>query len=163
MGNKLIEMIEINKAQLKDVEEIVKLRKKLYEFYAKIDEKEYGLKKNAFELLKKETKKNLKSNKYVSYVAKKEGKIVGFVQGVIKNNYPIFKLKKKGRIGEIFKIEKYRSKKIGPKLVNQVLEIFKKKNLRYVDVVADVRNNISLNFWQKQRFRSKQNILVKKI
>jgi ribosomal protein S18 acetylase RimI-like enzyme len=67
-------------------------------------------------------------------------------------------------VGEIFQIffkEDYHTKRIGLSLLKKILNWFKKKKIKIIQVESDAKNHSALLFYQKQGFKEKIKILIK--
>ena len=82
-------------------------------------------------------KSKLADKKYISYVAKDAGNIIGMVQGSIRNGY--------GSIGLLFVDKRYHRKGIGTGLMKKAESRIKKE----VDVVKLYSSTYALEFYQK--------------
>ena len=82
-------------------------------------------------------------------VAEADGKIVGYVLGVIVDLAPeMFAQEASGFLADIFVDEAYRHAGIGTALVDNLSAWFKEKGLRYFEWHVAARNTESLAFWQ---------------
>ncbi|MDD4353903.1 MAG: GNAT family N-acetyltransferase [Candidatus Nanoarchaeia archaeon] len=106
-----------------------------------------------------EYKKQL--NKSTTFIAKEEGKIVGFLMCRMKKSNEttiMYKLKKGetyANIDSIYIAPKYRNKGIGAALVNSCKEELKKHGKYKIIVLADSTNPSELiNFYEKNGFKT---------
>ena len=107
-------MISIRKASLKDVVTIVKLWKEFMKYHDEICIREnpklkpYLIKKNnAANNFKKFVQKNIRSKNSLVSIAEVDGKPAGYSLIYIKNNIPVFELRKLGYISDLFVNKKF--------------------------------------------------------
>ena len=82
-------------------------------------------------------------------VAEADGKIVGYVLGVVVDLAPeMFAQEASGFLADIFVEEAYRNAGVGTALVDALSAWFKEKGLRYYEWHVAARNTESLAFWQ---------------
>jgi len=85
-------------------------------------------------------------------VAEVDGDIVGFTLGKIQKTPPILQIEEFGHLSDTFVKEEYRRKRIGEKLTYELLEWFKSKGIKRVELSVDVRNKIGVSAWTKFGF-----------
>jgi len=116
--------MEVRLATLDDFEQFLQIKEEFY--------KEYGVSKKTKEFIFSEFKEYLR---YAIFIAKEEGKIIGYLCGIIEENpYEIY-----GNMGEAFVKKEYRNKGISTKLKDKFLDFLKNKgiNLCRLDVNPD--------------------------
>ncbi len=83
-------------------------------------------------------------------VAEADGKIVGYVLGVVVDLAPeMFAQEASGFLADIFVDEAYRQRGIGTALVHALTAWFREKGLRYYEWHVAARNTDSLAFWEQ--------------
>jgi len=142
-------MVKITSLQKKDLKEFAFLIKKLDDFHQKLDSLYKGgtFKERFFYCKKLFPKKNVKI-----FVAWDQKKIIGFLIAKIKKTKYFFKPRFIGIISRIFVENDFRKKGIGMRLVEKALEWFKKRKIKFVEVVCHSKNKKALNFWKKLGF-----------
>lgn len=137
--------MNIRKASLKDINEIVKLDHQ-YEKYENNLDKSFKI--TPFNESKNQLIKRIK-NKEVSFIIAEE------------NNTPFaaisLSIDKRGKtkiglIQNLFISKEYRGKGIGEKLVNLALEALKKEGCLYVKSFVTLKNKKAQSFWKKRGF-----------
>ncbi|MFQ5406540.1 MAG: GNAT family N-acetyltransferase [Candidatus Micrarchaeia archaeon] len=148
--------MKIRLADKDDVKALTKLRRKLYALHEQLDPLEYGLIKKPGFFLARELNAFIQSSDALVLVAEESGKIEGYLFGVIKNNPSFLRLKRKGRVGEIYLSESARGKKVGERLLKKSFDWFKKHGINTVDCVVDFRNKQSLKFFSAKSLQVQQ-------
>ena len=142
--------IIIRKATNKDLSEMIELIRDLTDYHYKIDKyyKPFSKYKGLYNYMKDQLKdKNVKI-----LVVEDGGKIIGCIVGVITKAPSYITPKKIGNIDYIFIKENYRHKKIGEKLLKELLKWFKEKKIKHVEISVDARNKIGVKAWRKFGF-----------
>lgn len=107
------------------------------------------------------------SNEGIIYVAEADGKVVGFIAGIIEEyedgDSSGYGPNREGRIIELYVDEKFRGKKIGKLLIIKLEDYFKEKkcDLSRVDVFKTNKN--AYEFYCKLSYDERNVELVKKI
>ncbi len=145
------DMVEIREASLRDVEAIVELNKKLADIHAEIDEiykrgceTSKGFRNHVESLISSENASLL--------VAEMDGRVAGYMIGLIEKPRPFLKLEKIGRISDAYVDFEYRKKGVGRALLNRLLEWFRSNGVEYITLSVDVRNRAGYSFWRKMGF-----------
>jgi len=141
----------VRRATEADLDSIAKLGRKLNEYHVKFEEF-YKLKENVEEKLREFYLRNITSENAMLLVAGVDGEIVGFTLGRIQKTPPIFQTEEFGHLSDTFVKEGYRRKRIGEKLTHELLEWFKSKRIKRVELSVDVRNKIGVSAWTKFGF-----------
>ncbi len=102
--------------------------------------------------LDKYTKDQLKDKNVRMLVAEGDGKVIGRIVGVVLEASSYIMPEKIGNIDDTFIKEDYRYKKIGEKLLNELLEWFKEKKIKHIELSVDARNKIGIKAWRKFGF-----------
>jgi ribosomal protein S18 acetylase RimI-like enzyme len=108
-------------------------------------------------------------NKYNGkcYLYLEKDKIIGLIMGCItpyeKYDYLDYKCPKKGEITELIVSKKARSKGIGKKLIDKLEAYFISIGCEYVSVDVFAYNKIGINFYSKNSYHSRMNIMIKKL
>lgn len=102
---------------------------------------------------------------FYTYVAEENGKVLAYLEIVIKENWPkeYFKIKKFGSVDAVVVDNKNRDKGIGQKLFEFAIRFFKKNKLKFIRISYLVKNKYGANFWKKNRFKEESSEMIKKI
>ena len=150
--NKDKKSLIVRKASEADLDFIVKLNQKLDEYYVKFDEY-YKFKENIEESLRKYHRGNITSENTLLLVAEINSEIVGFANGRIQKYPPTFQTEEFGHVRGTFVKKEYRRRNIGEKLTYKMLEWFKSKGIKQVQLTVDIRNKIGVSAWTKYGFK----------
>ena len=101
------------------------------------------------------------------YLAIEDDKAIGLIMGCIPEydeyDYLDYKCPKRGEITELIVTNKTRSKGIGQLLINKMEEYFKEQECEYIHVDVFAYNEIGRNFYNKNNYHSRMEIMIKKI
>lgn len=101
------------------------------------------------------------------YLAIENGKAIGLIMGIIpaydEYDYLDYKCPKKGEITELIVTKKIRSKGVGKRLMSKMEEYFKSENCEYISVDVFAYNELGINFYKKDGYHSRMEIMIKKI
>ena len=146
--------IKIKKATVKDLDNILELSKLMMEFYHKIDP--YYTIYSKYEDHREFYEGQLKKKNVRFVLAKNEdGEAVGFGQASIVS-MPKTRAPKIGHLTSVFVKKEYRSKGVGKEIFKDIMNWFKKENVKYVELHVDARNKAGLNMWKKLGFKDYQ-------
>ncbi len=91
------------------------------------------------------------------FVAEEDGRIVGYVLGVVVDLLPeMFEQEAGGFLADIFVEDAWRGRGIGTALVDMLVDWFRQKGLRHYEWHVAANNPTALAFWQKVGGRSWQ-------
>jgi len=101
------------------------------------------------------------------FLAIEDDKAIGLIMGIVKPydefDYLDYKCPKIGEITELIITNKTRSKGIGQTLINKMQEYFKSIDCEYILVDVFAYNEIGKNFYRKNNFHNRMEIMIKKI
>ena len=101
------------------------------------------------------------------YLAIENNKAIGLIMGCIPEydeyDYLDYKCPKRGEITELIVTNKIRSKGVGQLLMNKMEEYFKEQECEYIHVDVFAYNEIGRNFYNKNNYHSRMEIMIKKI
>ena len=101
------------------------------------------------------------------YLAIENNKAIGLIMGCIPEydeyDYLDYKCPKRGEITELIVTNKTRSKGVGQLLMNKIEEYFKKQKCEYIHVDVFAYNEIGKNFYTKNNYHTRMEIMIKKI
>ena len=148
-------MIKIQRATKKDLPEIIELSMDLLPYHVQFSRYYVPIKDKAKwnKISAKYFRKLMKSRNARFWVAEDEGKIVGYGIGQIKKPPPVLKLKYYGQVEEVYIAKKYRGKGIAGKFIKEILDWFKKRNIKRVLVNFDARNKMAKRVYNKAGFK----------
>ncbi|MEP7291783.1 MAG: GNAT family N-acetyltransferase [Chloroflexota bacterium] len=144
-----MDKIAIRLLEAGDVDAVAQLWQALVEYHRKLDESlpfaaPQGAKRYARRLMDR-----VDDPMSRVLVAQADGKIVGYVLGVVVDLAPeMFAQEASGFLADIFVEEAYRQAGVGTALVEALAAWFKQKGLRYYEWHVAARNTDSLAFWQ---------------
>ncbi|MGP8079336.1 MAG: GNAT family N-acetyltransferase [Dehalococcoidales bacterium] len=105
----------------------------------------------------------MKSENCLVLVALDDSKTVGYSLSEIKIIPPGPKRDDYGYIDQMAIIASYRHKGIGEKMYAEILNWFRSKGIKRIEVGTTARNNVANSFWQKQGFTIFMYTLYKEI
>lgn len=84
------------------------------------------------------------------FVAEEDGRVVGYVLGVVVDLLPeMFEQEAGGFLADIFVEDAYRGRGIGTALVDTLVDWFRQKGLRHYEWHVAANNTEALAFWEK--------------
>ena len=109
----------------------------------------------------------VKNNNGKCYLAIENDKAIGLIMGCIfpydEYDYLDYKCPKRGKITELIVTNKIRSKGIGQELINKIEEYFKSVECEYVIVDVFAYNDIGKNFYNKKKYHTRMETMIKKL
>lgn len=109
----------------------------------------------------------VKNNNGKCYLAIENDKAIGLIMGCIfpydEYDYLDYKCPKRGKITELIVTNKIRSKGIGQELINKIEEYFKSGGCEYVIVDVFAYNDIGKNFYNKKKYHTRMETMLKKL
>ena len=155
MKNKII----IRKANIKDLESILKLNSILFKNeYQKFDNT-MDLKWTYSKEGKKYFKDNIvKKNGFVD-VAEYNNKIIGYLVGNLSERLSHRKAAKYAELENMIIEKKFRGKGIGRKLTKDFISWCKKNKVNYISVTASAKNKDAISLYKKSGFKDYEVVL----
>jgi ribosomal protein S18 acetylase RimI-like enzyme len=152
--------MKVREASMEDIKFIESLSMKLMNYHLQFDEYYRSRHENVdpsyFERLIKSEDSNL-------FVAEDNGIIVGYLAGKIEKRAPVFEVDKRGWIDSAYVLKEYRGRGIGKELTERMLEWFKEKGIKCVEVSVDARNQVGYGLWKSLGFKTWQFVMKKRI
>ncbi|MBI2581144.1 GNAT family N-acetyltransferase [Candidatus Woesearchaeota archaeon] len=152
-------MISVRKAALKDIPSIAGLWCEFMKEHDKIVlvrnkklSRYTPRKKNAENNYRSFIKKQLKSGNGAIFLAEAEDTAAGYVFVIIKDEIPVFKLKKIGYISDLYVKKALRGMKISSKLKDEAMKWLKKKGLKHISIGLYVDNEFAHSVYKKWGF-----------
>ena len=162
--------MRIRKAALKDLNGIVKVWEDFIRDHDKIvlsknnKLKQHILRrKDASEIFRKFAKKNITSKEGEIFIAEDGGNLVGYILLLIKENIPVFKIKRIGYISDLYLKKEYRGIRISSKLKDEAIKWFRKKGIRYISIAVNANNLSAHSIYDKWGFFDYQIELRKRV
>jgi len=146
-------MINIRKAKIEDIDNLIILWIKLMEYHK--EKKIYFLLSADW----KEQKRNelewiVKSDLTVVYIVEEGNKLIGYIRGTIHKLPLLYDTKYEGSIEEIFILPEYRRKGYATKLFQSLVKDFNKRELEYININVDIENETGKKFWDALGFNT---------
>ncbi len=143
--------LQIRKATIEDLDVLHEFHIGLIEYESNIDPL-INKTEEFYEKAKKDYEEALKKEDHMFLIAEKNGKPVGYVYGWIEKPPVCFTPKLRGYLCDAFVKEKFRGKNIGEKLTEEILKIFKSRNVSWVKLGVYAKNINAINVWKKLGF-----------
>jgi len=145
-------MLNITKAKIKDLKDVVELSHKSAMYHKKLTPY-YDTSKDVKEVLTKSLKKNIYSSNSCIFIAEENSKIIGYLLVFKINRAEMFKVKKVGLIADVFIEERYRRMGVGKKLIKECFRWLKDGGINFVEINVEASNKQAMNFWDKEGFK----------
>ena len=161
-----MKIIEYNKNYEEDVKDLLV---ELEEYIISIDEDELDQIHNDYrdKIIELDLKEVYENEGKCLIAVDEFNKAIGVIMGIIRKyeefDYLDYKCPKSGEITELVVSKKARSKGVGKHLMNSMQEYFKNKNCEYIFVDVFAYNKNAINFYSKDGYHSRMEIMVKKI
>lgn len=155
-------MIKIRKGTIKDIDKIA-------EHWYKEDKLEstlepmYKLRKNAKKIIIKELKKKFKKKDFIVFVAEDSKKIIGSFIAWIEKAYELWTMDKMGHLAVAYVEPNYRKKGITRKLLREVINWFKSKDIKFVNGFVVPKNKVARETWKKLGLKDLMMYVIKEI
>lgn len=153
----------IRKAKEIDAEDLAKLFLQFWDSHNKLDpllefEKKVTL-KNQIDFAKKDIRKR---STHI-FVADLNGKVIGFVEVLIKKNESCFKIKEYGYLNSATTDKNYRGQGIARALTDVALKFLEDKGIKYVKTNVYNSNDVAMKTWNKLGFKPQSTFLIKRL
>ena len=145
-------MIKIREAEKEDLKDIFNLASELHKHEARFYNG-YEVSKKSIKALEKFLRKKFKEKNTKFFVAIDNKKVIGYSYGYIWKRYPIHKIIKIGYISDCFVLKKYRGKGIGERLTTALINWFKSKDIKKVELDVLTKNKKSVRVWRSLGFK----------
>ncbi len=152
----------IRKAKLSDAEGMARLYMQFWEVHKGLDPLIEPAFKPDLKNNLKWAEKDVRSRKNITFVAVVDGKVVGYMELLVKKNEHYFKIKKYGYVNAVVVDRKYRRKGIARALIKEGLKIFRSKGLKYVQLSAYVKYRVP-KIWERMGFKTTSEMMIRKI
>ncbi len=142
--------IQIRKAQIEDVNEIISLNQQLFDYDSKFDN---TLDKTWPQKNKDYFEKSITDDNFLAFVAVADDKIMGYLIGSITKAEDYRNIKDIAELENMFILSNHRKKGIGTLLVNKFVDWAKEKGMKRIKVFASADNQLAINFYKKNYFK----------
>jgi len=105
---------------------------------------------------------DFEKNDAIILVAEDKGKLIGFAYGTIKKVKHL-SIGRMGHFNDCYIEKAYRRKGIARKLTKQLMNWYKIKKIKYVDVYVDSKNTTGLKTWTCLGFRETDKCMRRKL
>jgi ribosomal protein S18 acetylase RimI-like enzyme len=153
----------IRKARLEDAEQIGKLFLEFWMPHKKVDPLIEMKRKIALKNEIKSARKEVRKRNCHYLVAEKDGKVIGYIEALIKKNEDCFKIRKYGYLNSAAVLKRYRGKGVAKVLTKEILKFLKTKKINYVKCNVYNTNKTALKVWEKVGFKPQSTMMIKKI
>lgn len=150
--------MEIVRAEHSHVPEIVELWKELMDFHKNLDSF-FSRREDGHMNFEKHVNDLIESDDSLVLVALDEGHVVAFSISQISEYPPVLQLENYGHIWDMAVKSGYRGRGIGGLMLAKILEWFKSRKIRRIELRVAVKNRVGYSFWKKQGFEDYLHVL----
>lgn len=154
-------MIEVRKANKKDIDKVINLYGQLYkteqQFWNNLKDNYYSTKE-----CKKRLLKDIKDKEKTFFVALSDDIVVGFINGYVYDKEDVLK-NKTAYLDRIVVDSNYNRKGIGNILMNCFENEMKRKGVKYIKLNAFPNNEPAISLYKKNKFNEFSTIYIKTI
>lgn len=147
----------------RDLDFISEKQNSLSRHHFQFDKEYYEPSNNSIEEFKNYIDKRITDEDFNIIVAESNGKIVGYVMGWIDVRPPIYKIRNVGYLSNIFVDDGERNSGIGKKLYIELEKWFREKDVDYIEIKSDARNNETINKFRNYGFKDLSMTFYKKV
>ena len=145
--------LTIREATIDDLESVLELNRKLFEYEYENHDKSLDLEWTFSEEGKKYFKERILSKDSLVIVAVLKGEVVGYLCGSITEGEFFRKIGKVAELENTFVLEEHRRKGIGTKLFRRFLDWCRARGVERVKVYAYSDNKNAISFYRKNGFK----------
>jgi ribosomal protein S18 acetylase RimI-like enzyme len=142
--------VNVRRARAEDVPTLVRLWREMWDYHAQLDSR-YEASPLADTVMTAWIADHLRSERACVLIAE-DPDPVGYVSGMLLENPPVLLNQFFGFISEVAVTSSARRRGVGDRLVREMHEWFRLKQVPYVEVNVSVRNAVSRSFWRKQGY-----------
>lgn len=156
--------MKIRKAKQQDIDQLTKYGNILLKQHSDLDPYFTPI-ENADKTYRKFLETSLNSEDKILLVAEDNGKLLGYAVAEIQTRSPIFKISKNGYINDVFVLEEFRKLGVASKLLVEIKNWFKAKDVKYIELAVLANNEIGKKTWAKFGFEAyeiKERVEMKK-
>jgi GNAT superfamily N-acetyltransferase len=148
----LIEMtVVIRRAQQSDLDQLVALWQELAELHADLVP-EFALVPSGEQSVRAHLAKLLRDDNERVFVAEENGALIGFINGAVRENPPVFVERYIGYIEDVIVTARPRRHGVGEQLVHTINAWFHERGVCIIHLTAATGNPIAQTFWRKMGF-----------
>lgn len=154
----------IRKAKKSDIDEIIKIADQLRKTEAVLDATK-NMKDDSYlsSIYRKFELKYIKSRKKIFLVAVLNGRIVGYINGYIRENWEIYYKEPVAYLDCLCVDESVRNQGIGRSLIDEFISIVKAKGTKYIKLNAFETNTPAVSLYKKLGFKEYSAYYMKQI
>lgn len=152
----------VRNATEKDISAIFQLWVESMKLHEKLDPLIFGFISDKMGDAKTFITAQFRKESSILLVAEKEGKVIGYLLGEIRERLPFQKLQRTGYIWDIVVTECERNKGIGSLLLEKSCEFFRHRGLDTVMLNVSEKNTSALRFYEKHGFEAYLRYMVKR-
>ena len=141
----------VRSAENKDTPELITLAKQIIDMHRELDA--YYKPSYAYENFDAEVQSWLEDKDTRVLVAEEDGKLIGYIRGVVEDAPTFASVKRIGVVYDTFVAEEFRKKGIGKKLFAELLAWFREQGVKNVELNVDARNPAAIALWRKSGFK----------
>jgi ribosomal protein S18 acetylase RimI-like enzyme len=153
----------IRKAKLSDAPGLARLYLLFWEAHKRCDPLLKTKNKITLKSEIESAKKDIRKRNTHIFVAESGGKIIGFIEFLIKKNEGIFHVQEYGYLNSAVTDKSYRKKGVARALTQEAFNMLKKKKIKYVKTNAYEKNIPAVKAWQKLGFKRQSLNMIKKL
>lgn len=156
--------MHVRPAIFTDISTIVLLGRKLLEMHSDFDSQYYQLEPDFDRLFGLWVKDQIGKDMQFLLLAETDTyQVVGFISGFLKALYPWFITKSVGHIGYMYVLPEFQRQKVGRLLEQHATAWFKLKNVLYIELYVEEKNQIGQIAWSSYSFIPFKKFLQKKV
>jgi len=154
--------MQVRRASSEDLQAIASLWKGLARYHEP-KSKYFKLAPGAKRKFASYVRRSMKRKDVAVFVAQENSKLVGYLIAKIKEEKPVFKLRKRGAITDLFVEKGYRRQGIGRKLVEKALAWFRNRNLQFAELSVHIKNISGKIAWRRMGFEDHMILMRRKL
>jgi len=159
--------MKIRKATGKDIPALLPLWRDFCFHHEMLDPEHSQKVTNCEKEMAKMFKKQMSKTNVRIFVAE-DGKgehkeLVGYIYGWIKENAPVYKIKKLGYVSNLYVRSEYRGVKVSTKLNDAMYKFFKKNKVKYAEVKVLSRNRQTVKIYENWGFEELHKVMRRKL
>jgi len=143
--------VTIRRAQQSDLDQLLALWQELAELHADLVP-EFALVPGGAQSVRAHLAELLRDENERMFVAEESGALIGFINGAVRENPPVFAERYIGCIADAIVTARSRQRGVGEQLVNAINAWFRERGVRIIHLTAATGNPISQAFWRKMGF-----------
>jgi ribosomal protein S18 acetylase RimI-like enzyme len=143
--------VTIRRAQQPDLDQLLALWQELAKLHVDLAP-EFALVPGGEQSVRAHLAELLRDDHERVFVAEENGALIGFINGAVRENPPVFVERYIGYIADAIVTARSRRRGIGAQLVNTINAWFRERGVRIIHLTAATGNPISQAFWRKMGF-----------